>query len=85
MCYNVQKFLYFLANLDLTQIVENCEGKDTDEIIDLLSNLAEDNCNDRIKIKNNKETVDLKFTITKAEAAYFLREFANYIKNADPD
>lgn len=85
MCYSVQKFLYFLANLDLEQVVESCEEKDTDGIINLLSKLAEDNCKERIKIKNNKETVDLKFTFTKSEVEYFLREFANYIKNANPD
>lgn len=85
MCYSVQKFLYFLANLDLEHVVESCEEKDTDEIINLLSKLAEDNCNKRIKIKNNEDTVNLKFTFTKSEVECFLREFANYIRNANPD
>lgn len=85
MGYSVQKFLYFLANLDLKQVVESYEEKDTDEIIDLLSKLAEDNCKERIKIVNKEKTVGLKFTFTKSEVEYFLREFANYIKNANPD
>lgn len=85
MSYSVQKFLYFLANLDLEQVVESCAEKDTDEIINLLSKLAEDNCKERIKIINKEKTVDLKFTFTKSEVEYFLREFAKYIKNADSD
>lgn len=85
MCYSMQKFLYFLATLDLEQLVEDCEGKDTNEIIDLLSILAEDNCKERIEIVNNKETVDLRFTFTKSEVEWFLKEFANYIRNANPD
>lgn len=85
MNFNVQKFLYFLATLNPNQIVKGCEGKDTDEIIDLLSKLTEDNCKKRIKIVNNEETVDLKFTFTKSEVEYFLREFANYIRNVNPN
>jgi len=85
MGYSVQKFLYFLANLDLNQVVDSCKEKDTDEIINLLSKLAEDNCKGRIKITNRKETVNLEFTFTKLEAECFLREFVNYVKNANPD
>ena len=85
MGYSVQKFLYFLANFDLEQVVESCEEKDTDEIINLLSKLAEDNYKERIKIVNKEKTVDLKFTFTKSEVECFLREFANYIRNANPD
>lgn len=85
MCYSMQKFLYFLSTINLEQMVDSCEGKDTDEIINLLSKLTKDNCNDKIKIINNKETVDLKFTFTKSEVEYFLREVANYIRNANSD
>lgn len=83
MNFNVQKFLYFLNTLNLKQVVKSCEEKDTNEIINLLSKLTEDNCKEGIKIVNNEETVDLKFTFTKSEVEYFLREFANYIRNAN--